>query len=71
MVINITNDQSGFEVKRGRFGILLIYLRLTVLQAIDDITTDNEFKELWKYKLDEHDWELLTDYQQILQVINS
>ena len=50
--------------------MLLIYFKLIiVLQAIEDITHDNEFKDLSKYQLDEHDWELLTDYQQILQVI--
>jgi hypothetical protein len=40
----------------------LIYCRLIVLYAIEDITHDNEFKELSKYRLDEHDWELLADY---------
>jgi len=28
-----------------------------------------EFKDLWKYQLRESDWELLQDYEQILQVI--
>jgi hypothetical protein len=42
---------------------------LTIKQAIEDITHDNEFKELYKFQLSERDWNLLKDYQQILQVI--
>jgi hypothetical protein len=42
---------------------------LTTLQAIVDITNDNEFKELHKFRLTERDWDLLKDYQEILQVI--
>ena len=42
---------------------------LTIKQAIVDITNDNEFKELQKFQLSERDWDLLKDYQQILQVL--
>lgn len=42
---------------------------LTIKQAIEDITHDNELKELHKFQLSERDWNLLKDYQQILQVI--
>lgn len=42
---------------------------LTIIQAIEDITHDNEFKELHKFQLNERDWNLLQDYQEILQVI--
>jgi hypothetical protein len=44
---------------------------LTTVQAIVDITNDNEFKELHKFRLTERDWDLLKDYQEILQVIVS
>ena len=40
-----------------------------MIQAIEDITHDNEFKELQKFQLTERDWKLLEDYQQILQVL--
>jgi hypothetical protein len=43
---------------------------LIKLQAIDDITSDNEFRDLHKFKLTGQDWSLLKDYQEILQVIS-
>ena len=42
---------------------------LTILQAIEDITHDNQFKELHKFQLNERDWKLLQDYQEILEVL--
>jgi len=42
---------------------------LTIMQAIEDITHDNEFKELQKFQLSDRDWKLLEDYQEILQVM--
>jgi hypothetical protein len=48
---------------------MLTLFMLTIIQAIEDITHDNKFKELHKFQLSEQDWKLLTDYQQILQVI--
>jgi len=42
---------------------------LTIIQAIKDIAHDNEFKGLHKFHIDERDWNLLQDCQQILQVI--
>jgi len=70
VVINITDDKSSFEAKRCQFyNILLILFMLTINQAIVDITNDKEFKELHKFQLSERDWDLLKDYQEILQVI--
>jgi len=45
------------------------YIFTDKLQAIDDITSDNEFQDLHKFKLSEEDWNLLQDYEEILQVI--
>ena len=72
MVINIADDQSGFKAQRCKFHIFLTLLMLNmiiIIQAIEDITHDNEFKELQKFQLNEEDWDLLKVYQQILQVI--
>lgn len=41
---------------------------LTIIQAIEEITHDNEFKELHKFQLSESDWDLLNDYKKILEV---
>ena len=38
-------------------------------QAINDITSDNEFKDLHKFTLTEADWSLLENYEEILQVV--
>ena len=40
-----------------------------MIQAIEDITHDNEFKKLQKLQLNKEDWDVLKVYQQILQVI--
>ena len=69
MVINTADDPYGSKAKRCKFYIMLILFMLTIIQAIEDITHDNKFKELHKFQLSEQDWNLLTDYQQILQVI--
>ena len=42
---------------------------IVIIQAIEDITYDNEFKELQKFQLNEKDWDLLKVYHQILQLI--
>jgi len=42
---------------------------MIMIQPIEDITHDNEFKELQKFQLSEEEWDLLNVYQQILQVI--
>jgi hypothetical protein len=39
-----------------------------MIKAIEDITHDNEFKDLHKFQLSDYEWSLLEDYQQILQV---
>jgi len=36
---------------------------MIMIQPIEDITHDNEFKELQKYQLSEEDWNLLKVYQ--------
>ena len=71
MVINTADDQSGPKAKRCKFYILLILFMLTMImiQPIEDMTHDNEFKELQKFQLSEEEWDLLNVYQQILQVI--
>ncbi|KAF8809261.1 hypothetical protein BYT27DRAFT_7222516 [Phlegmacium glaucopus] len=51
--------------------LLMISRALKLKEAIDDITSDNEFKDLHKFKLTEDDWGLLKDYQEILQEILS
>lgn len=43
-------------------------MNLIFLQAIQDITTDNDFKDLQKYYFEEKEWEILKDYEQILEV---
>ncbi|KAM6494640.1 Ribonuclease H-like domain containing protein, partial [Amanita muscaria] len=48
--------------------LLMINRVLKLKDAIEDITHDNEFKDLHKFQLSEGDWELLNDYQQVLQV---
>ncbi|KIK03726.1 hypothetical protein K443DRAFT_94647 [Laccaria amethystina LaAM-08-1] len=48
--------------------LLMITRVLKLKDAIEDITHDNEFRELSKYQLDEHDWQLLEDYKEILQI---
>jgi len=44
------------------------FLLIKTTGNCDDITSDNEFKDLHKFKLTEEDWNLLKDYQEILQV---
>ncbi|KAF8814041.1 hypothetical protein BYT27DRAFT_7083097, partial [Phlegmacium glaucopus] len=48
--------------------LLMINQVLLLKEAIDDITSDNEFKDLYKFKLTQEDWDLLKDYQKILEV---
>ena len=38
------------------------------MQAVNDVTDDNDFTDLHKFQLTEEDWTLLKDYIKILKV---
>ena len=69
MVINIANDQPSSQIEKCKFLYLLCSFYLLIhIQAIDDITHDHKFMDLYKFQLSDQDWKLLADYQEILQV---
>ena len=70
MVVNIAYDQPSSQIeKRMSFLKYFFSFRSNLYtQAIDDITHDQEFKDLFKFQLSNKDWKLLEDYQEILQV---
>jgi hypothetical protein len=71
VVLNVADDQPGSHVEGGN----LLSIHCTFLfyqsenQAVEKLTHHNEFKDLHKFQLSNSDWNLLKDYEEILQVI--
>ena len=68
MTLNIAYDQLSPEIEKHKFFVLFSSYSNIYIQAIDDITHDHEFKDLFMFQLSNTDWKLLEDYQEILQV---